>query len=369
MSRNGILRLGLSLIAVSTALSSFASAASPKVSVKASLTAIIEELRPNPDLSLVENFLNGAPKVDPSLSPEAKAKILSDYIFGQWKIEPDNSYASREQKDNVLPDSVLKVRRGHCLGITSLYLLAAEKAGVSAKFVRAPDHVFLRVCDSSRCVNVETLKSGAVVPDDYYIKNLVIPKLAIDRNIYLRSLTSPKELVASAYLGLGYIAAHANQNALGALFYRKAIEASPDYAEPYSNLASLEWDFGNKKEALKLLKRALELNPIHYATLINLGIIAEKAGKAQEAVGYYDRALESNPLSIQGYWRRSAVLGSERKFSAALLDLEKILVIQPKACDAIARKAELLRTLKKPVPNAALDSLKQLQSSGSCRAL
>lgn len=347
-------------------LISASAVAAPHYPIRDKLFATIQEIRPSPELSLVKKFLDETPKIDPSLPAEKKAEALSGYIFRRWKIAPDKSYESREQRDNVLPDSVLKTRRGHCLGLTALYLLAAEKAGVQAFLVRAPDHVFPRICSKQSCVNVETLKQGEIVRDGYYIENLTIPKLAVEKKIYLQSLDSPDQLMGSVYLGLGYIAGKAGQLDVAEFLYKKAVTSAPDFADPYSNLAAVYWDLGKEESALKLLHEAIEKNPTHYATLINLGALAQKKGQSSEALKFYNRALDSNPLSAQGYWARSRILRSLQRDSDALLDIEKVLLIRPKFCDAISGKAELFEKLGKPGAEGLKKGLESLNRSGSC---
>lgn len=342
-------------------------AAAPHYPIRDKLFAAIQEIRPSPELSLVKKFLNEVPKIDPSLPVEKKAEALSDYVFRKWKISPDKTYESREQRDNVLPDSVLKIRRGHCLGLTSLYLLAAEKAGVQAFLVRAPDHVFPRICSKQSCVNVETLKQGKIVKDGYYIENLTIPKLALEKKIYLQSLGAPDQLMGSIYLGLGYIAGKAGQLDVAEFLYKRAISSAPDFADPYSNLAAVYWDLGKEESALKLLHEAIEKNPTHYATLINLGALTQKKGRSSEALGFYDRALDSNPLSAQGYWARSKILRSLQRDSDALLDIKKVLLIRPKFCEAMSGKIELSEKLGKPGAEGLKRELESLRRAGSCR--
>ncbi len=327
---------------------------------------IIQEVRPAPDFKDLKKFIEETPRTSPMDTPESISKALAKHIFETWKIEPDTSYQSRKSRDNVLPDSVLAARRGHCLGISTLYLLAAEQIGVDAALVRAPDHVFVRLCKASQCVNVETLKRGAIVTDAYYIENLTIPKAAIEAGNYMASLRAPAELAASLYLGLGYVSASSGQRDLAALFYEKSAEKSPRFAEAYSNLASLKSEMGApSEEVLGLLKKAESANPTHYATALNLAAFYQNKKSVADSLRYYDRAVQSNPVSFVAYQRRATLLSQMGRKKDALGDLERALIIQPKSCAVREARQELRKNLG--IAPASDTDLKTLRATGECQ--
>ncbi|MBU6374485.1 MAG: hypothetical protein KGQ59_00660 [Bdellovibrionales bacterium] len=334
--------------------------------LRTEVETIISEVRPKPDLRQLKKFIDGAPQFREATSLEEISTGLSSYVFQTWKIQPDNSYQSRKQRDNVLPDSVLSTRKGHCLGVSTLYLLAAERTGIDAALVRAPDHVFVRICKEGRCLNIETLKNGAVTSDTYYIENLAIPKPAIENQNYLASLRSASELGASLYLGLGFVSAASRQLELAALFYEKSTQKSPKFAEAYSNLAAVKSQLGaGSEEVLSLLKRAAQENPTHYATALNLAAYYQSKKDFTLALEHYGRAIESNPVSLLAYQRRAALLAETNREKDALLDLDKALVIQPKNCSV----RELRVAIRKKLGQTSLrdPELEKLRSSGACK--
>lgn len=76
----------------------------------------IKEVRPKPEFSLIEQFEAKVPTVKAEFDLKTKATLITKYIFDDWKISADDSYEARDQKDNILPDAVLKTKRGHCVG-------------------------------------------------------------------------------------------------------------------------------------------------------------------------------------------------------------------------------------------------------------
>ncbi len=254
------------------------------------------------------------------------------------------------------------------MGLTTLFLLAGERLNLDVALVRAPDHVFPRICSQGKCVNVEMLKSGALQTDAFYVENLLIPKEALERGVYLRSLKSPTEVSASLFLGLGYVAAQ-KQPDVAEVLYEKAIAKAPGFADPYSNLAALDAIQGHLPEAMAHLEKALALNPLHYPSAINLGVLHHQQGRFTAAVQAYERAIRINPLAVQAYRRRSKAslsLGDER---GALLDLEKILVVQPRFCDVREEAEHLRKKLNVKVKAADPTSLAELRASGRCLSL
>ncbi|HMA76989.1 MAG TPA: tetratricopeptide repeat protein [Candidatus Krumholzibacteriaceae bacterium] len=83
--------------------------------------------------------------------------------------------------------------------------------------------------------------------------------------------------------------------------YYKAIKLAPDRCEGYTNLATIELDRGNYREARKLLSRALRNPTITARTYFIMGIVMEKLGKYEEAVYYLDKCKNINPMSPASY--------------------------------------------------------------------
>jgi len=333
--------------------------------IYSAIKKIITEIRPTPEMKDIDQFLSKAPKLPVSLPLRSRIELVNKYIFEEFKFKPDASFLARSEKDNVLPDSTIKTHTGHCLGLSILYLLIAEKNNQEAYLVRAPDHVFVRYCESGSCLNVETLKRGAIVPDNYYIENLTIPKQALGIN-YLVSLKDPKELAASIYLGLGYISAKSGQQDLAVLFYKKASELSATFAEPHSNLAALYFQRGQTSQAKKELESALKINSTNYAALLNTGALFQAAQDPANALVQYNRAIESNPVSYEAYSRRSQIFASLKRGPEALLDLDRVLAVQPKFCDVMEKRNALAKQFKLPEKPELIKTASELQKTGQC---
>ncbi len=333
------------------------------------IVSTLKEVREKPSTADLDRFLSLFKKEEVrGKTLTRKSSYITSKIFKEQHFEPDNSYLSRENLDNVLPDAVIRKKRGHCLGLTTLFVLAAEKLGLDVAVAHAPDHIFPRLCESAKCLNIEMLKTGENMPDEYYVKNLFIPKKATEAGIYLKSIRDPSDLAASIYVGLGFVANGAKQPELAELFYKKAVEKNPNSAEAHSNLAAALMQAGDSDQGVKEMETAYRLNPYSYFVAVNLGVLKHKAGKKEEALALYDRAIETNPLSVHAYRKRSKLYEEMGRNKEAALDLAKILVIQPQYCDVAEDYITLSKKLKLAFEKPA-DDLRRATSAGKCLQL
>jgi len=68
--------------------------------------------------------------------------------------------------ENTSVAAVLENRRGTCMGLAVIYLLLAERLGLSVHAVPTPVHLFIRVQLEGGPRNVELLEEGRELPDD-----------------------------------------------------------------------------------------------------------------------------------------------------------------------------------------------------------
>jgi hypothetical protein len=100
--------------------------------------------------------------------------------------------------DYVLLPSVLRHRRGSCVGLGSLYLAVAEALGWRAAGVMVPAHFFVRVGEPPR--NVELLRKGEEMPDDWYRTRFAAPEW--NGAVHLRAL-APAEVIGIVEYDIG----------------------------------------------------------------------------------------------------------------------------------------------------------------------
>jgi tetratricopeptide (TPR) repeat protein len=328
---------------------------------------LLKEIRPQLEDKQLKDFIENAPSLDPSLYLEKKISILNDYIFKKYEMVPDTNFRAINHLDNILPDSTLKNKKAHCLGLSILYLLLAEKTNMEAYLVRAPSHVFVRFCENSKCHNIETLRKGEIVEDSYFTENLFITNNSIKNGIYLKNLDSVKDMLASIYLGLGYISGSNRQLELAEFFYKKAIDNSRGFADAYSNLSAIYGAQGKMSQARVYSEIALKINPDLTPAMVNLGVYYQNSKDLDKAKNYYDEAIKLNPIAIEAYRRRAKIHQDLDKNKEALSDLEHILIVNPNFCDVLEDSIQFSQDQRKIEVKKA--QLKKLNDSKSCLSL
>lgn len=347
----------------------WADAGTDRPLLKKAVVDIVKEVRPEADVAVIDKFEADVPVFDPNLKIQEKVKLLATYLFSQLNLKADTSFESRANKDNILPDAVLENKQGHCLGLSILFMIAAEKRDLKAYLMRVPEHVFARICDQNGCANAEMLKQGQIFENDFYVKNKFIDKRAIEQGLYLKPLSGASDVAASIYLGLGYAANNANQKELAETYYRKAIERAPSFAEAHANLGALLGDNGNSDKMKNELIRAEELNPFLFSAQVNLGLYWLREKDYKMAKGYFERAIKLNPVSPVAYINLAGCLEHERKFKDALLNVDMALALVPSACAVIEKRLALAKKVRNKRNHYWAGELERLKSSNACATM
>ena len=302
---------------------------------------VIQLIRPEPSLKNVDQFLKNLPA--PPKGLHKKAGALSKHIFETLKFQPDSSYLSRNQNDNILPDTTLEVKKAHCVGLSTLYLLAAEKWNMQAHLVRIPQHVFVRLCEQKKCVNIETLNSGAITDDNFYFQSKQITKIQA-QGPYLDNVSSPSGLKASLYLSLGYVANSSKQTDLAAFFYQKSIDSAPGFPDAYSNLAAIRYQQGQLAEGGRLLSKALRADPNHQMSWLNRALLVRAKDKkfAYEVLDKTEKINPDNPhtLRVKAQWLRE-----DKRPQQELKVRLHLSAIEPKNCQNLERTLGLAKDM------------------------
>jgi len=150
---------------------------------------------------------------------------LNRLIFEELKFERE--VESDSVKFMLLP-YVLEHKKGSCLGLAALYLALAERLKLQVHGVLVPRHFFLR-CQGR---NIELLRRGESMPDEWYKKTWQVPEGA---GAYIRPLTEA-ELLAVFRFNLGNARRMQGGYQQAEKIYRQVIDAFPEFAEAHANL-------------------------------------------------------------------------------------------------------------------------------------
>jgi tetratricopeptide (TPR) repeat protein len=163
---------------------------------------------------------------------------LNAVVFGELGYERE--IESRDLRFVRLP-SVIAQRRGSCLGLGALYLALGERLGVPLDGVMVPGHFFVRLGGR----NVELLRRGEAMPDDWYRGKYGPWPAAAD---YLRPL-AVSEVVAVHWFNAGNTLRAARDLPRAANAYARAAAEFPGFAEAKASLGAVRQLQGSLADA------------------------------------------------------------------------------------------------------------------------
>ena len=168
----------------------------------------------------------------------------------------------------VLLPSVLRDRRGSCVGLGTLYLALGQMVGQPIEAVLVPGHFYLRAQQGQQRRNIELLRRGEEMPDDWYRKRY---PGAIDRGepgdaapaegtTYGRVLL-PDEVLGVISYNIGQEERRRTRLPQARRAFAKAVAYFPAFAEAHASLGAVAHLLGDLPAAASAYARAAALNP------------------------------------------------------------------------------------------------------------
>jgi tetratricopeptide (TPR) repeat protein len=196
----------------------------------------------------------------------------------------DRATFTREVDDKdlryVLLPSVLANHRGSCVGLGSLYLAAAPLVAREARGVLVPGHFYVQVKEGARWRNVELLRRGEEMPDEWYRQRYGAP----GGEVAGRPLTTA-EVVGVVAFDVGN--ERRRQGRLGAArrAYERAVAEFPAYAQAHASLGMTLQLLGALDEAAAAYAQAGRLDPALPGLAHNVQLLErERAARAAPAL-------------------------------------------------------------------------------------
>jgi tetratricopeptide (TPR) repeat protein len=151
---------------------------------------------------------------------------------------------------------VLRERRGSCVGLGTLYLALAEALGFAAHGVLMPGHFYVRQDRPGLPRNVELLRRGEAMSDDWYPKRFPVPSGAA---YYERPLTTEQVLGVLEY-NVGNERRRQERYAEARAAYSRSVRRFPDFAEAHASLGAMQHLLGELLGAAASYRTARQLN-------------------------------------------------------------------------------------------------------------
>ena len=147
--------------------------------------------------------------------------------------------------------SVLRQRRGSCLGLGALTLALAERLDVPLDGILLPGHFFVRTRGPG-AHNIELLRRGEAMPDEWYRKKYGPWPEA---GAYFRPV-SPTELAAIHWYNRGNDLRRSGDLAAAQAAFARAAQAFPDFAEASASLGAVQQARGDLAGAERSYRQA-----------------------------------------------------------------------------------------------------------------
>ncbi|HET9955289.1 MAG TPA: transglutaminase family protein [Polyangiaceae bacterium] len=184
----------------------------------------------------------------------------------------------------VLLPSVLRLRRGNCVGLGTLLVSLIQLAGGDARGVLRPGHFHVRVRHQNVARNLEPLRGGEEMPDDWYESRFPFVGPV---SYYARSLSSNEVLGVLEY-NIGNERRKGQRLGEAERAYTRAVSHFPEFAEAHASLGTVLHVQGKLGAAERAYRKALRMNRTLPGLEWNLELLLaerERAGTAQSAPG------------------------------------------------------------------------------------
>lgn len=302
-------------------------------------------------------------------TPEDRLEAFTRFFFDELGFEASPSRGSRYDEgrlaDLLLPH-VVRRRRGHCVGLSTLYLALGYRLGLPLYGVSAPGHFFVRWEGEGLRRNVELTSRGATHDDAYYVERFRLLPSQVDRGVYLQSLRRREVLIevlnnranfywdrgdeervlrdldrvvrlshnyAQAYVGRGFVGMRRGSLAQAEADLRSALEIDGEDARAWLLLGQVLLRRGGG-EAEDALARATELDGRSALAATYLGLHYQQRGEPERAQRWHEQALQLDPRCHVAWIHLGALRSATGERDKAERAYREALTLRPESLRA-----------------------------------
>jgi tetratricopeptide (TPR) repeat protein len=205
----------------------------------------------------------------------AAIAVLNEVVFGELGFV-------REVDDTnlrfVLLPTVLRNRAGSCVGLGTLYLALGEILHLPLEGVVRPGHFYVRSREGEKSRNVELLRKGEDMPDDWYRVRFPIP--AGSGREYARRLSMTEVLGVVEY-DVGNERRREGRLAEARSAFEQSTRDFPELSEAHASLGAVQQLLGNLDQAEGSYRAAQRANPALSGLDRNVSLVeSERAARA-----------------------------------------------------------------------------------------
>ena len=126
------------------------------------------------------------------------------------------------------------------------------------------------------------------------------------------------------------------------VFYKRAVDLHPSYAQAHNNLANVFIKTNRLEEAVEHLKKAVAIMPGLSASLYNLGNCLFMLNRLDEAAESFRQAIEAKPEFADAHNNLALIYFRQGRFREVLAEYRRVIEINPANADAHCNLAETL---------------------------
>jgi len=264
--------------------------------------------------------------------PRETVSAIGRLLFDRERFSYD---CAAGDPDNFLLDRVLARKRGNCLGLSSLYLILAERLSIPLVGVYLPSHCFVRYEEAGIRFNIETGDRGAEWGNGRYLREF---GLSADRP-YLRSL-GRKQMLAVYLKSLGAAFSRGGREEEAIALYRASAALYPALPDAWFNLGVSFQKTGRRGEAIAQYRRAIALDPGLAVARDNLAVALAREGRFPEALEQSRKAAALAPNNPVTRGNLAATLCACGMLEEGIREFRKVLRIDPGNARALAGLAK-----------------------------
>jgi tetratricopeptide (TPR) repeat protein len=222
-------------------------------------------------------------------------------------------------------DKVMEERCGNCLGLSLLYLCAAEKLNMPFRMLAVPHHALIRYDDGKEQFNVEPSWGGWVFVDDAYMRRRYGPPEGINW-----SMLNKPQTMTMLYSDVGAVLGIQKRHDEAVSAFVRAIEINPNYGGAYLNWGNSLLALKQFGQACDKFARATQIHPTFAEAYNNWGSALNSMGETQWACEKFATAIKCNPSLANSYYNLG--MGQLRlgKREEAVKNLEKAAQLVPR---------------------------------------
>jgi len=224
------------------------------------------------------------------LSPEMKA-FLDEYVMIRVTemdrlksllyniFDKDKLNLEYSNNQTYTPKKTFAYRSGNCLSFTGMFISMARYCGLYAQFQEVSDISSWsqngKFTIYNRHMNAIVFIDGRRMEVDFNYQ--------IDKGFRMVHHATDSRAISHFYNNLGAEALAVATYPKARFYFEKAIEADPEFSQPWTNLGVFYRVTGDYKKAEELYLHAQELNRFDYTAKMNLAHLYELQGKKRQS--------------------------------------------------------------------------------------